>query len=79
MLYLKRWMLETIGKSSQAQPSQAQQLKPIPANHQTSSTALCDKDRAREEKRKGKQVMTSPSGPGLYNSFSALGSLGEEG
>ncbi|CAF2268093.1 unnamed protein product, partial [Brassica rapa] len=70
-------------KPTTLQPQQ--QLKPIsiktqPA-HQSSptDTLLCDKDRAREEKRKGKQIMTSPCGPELYNPFSALGSLGEEG
>ena len=43
---------------------------------------LHDKKRYEEEKRRGKQIATACTnprgGPALYNSFEALGSLGEE-
>lgn len=75
-------------KSTQPKPIQAQNIKPIPFQFMPSqqssptNTLLNDEDGAREEKRRGKQIVTScttPRGPGMYNSFSALGSLEEEG
>ena len=64
---------------------EAQQIKPIKIQQSPPTVIpLNDKDRtrAREEKRRRKQIMTSctkPCGLALSNAFSALGSLEEEG
>lgn len=77
-----------ISQTSSDEPKslEAQQIKPIQNQQPSPSTvmSLDDKEttRAREEKRRGKQIMmscTKPCGPVLSNAFSALGSLEEEG
>ena len=65
-----------LNKPSSAQVAPRQQSP-------STDTTLDDKNRAREEKRRGKQIMTSCTeercGPELHNSFAALGSFQECG
>ena len=68
-----------------SKPIQAQTEKiQIMTGQQAATAKSCDdRDKAREDKRRGKQIATCSTeprgGPKLYNPFEALGSLEEKG
>ena len=75
---------DTVSFEKIIEPKKLVQAQPK-TSQQNSSTVTTDEDkiRAGKEKRRGKRIATECTklriGPELYNSFQALGCLGEEG